>query len=61
MKMSGLTREEAKAMFRKSKFVQDLVKAIKNEEQKKAEITNYNFPKFERSELIDASQTQIFK
>ena len=23
--------------------------------------TNYNFPKFERSELIDTSQTQIFK
>lgn len=24
-------------------------------------LTNYNFPKFERSELIDTSQTQIFK
>ncbi len=23
--------------------------------------TNYNFPRFERSELIDTSQTQIFK
>ena len=23
--------------------------------------TDYNFPKFERSELIDTSQTQIFK
>ena len=38
MKMSGLTREEAKAMFRKSKLVQDLVKAIKNEEQRKPKL-----------------------
>lgn len=24
-------------------------------------VTDYNFPRFERSELIDTSQTQIFK
>ena len=24
-------------------------------------ITNYNFPRYERQELIDTSQTQIFK
>ena len=39
-------------------FKKETEESTSNSEDK---IIDYNFPKFERSELIDTSQTQIFK
>ena len=46
-------------------FIQGYIAGAEPRENRIAELKNkvvdYNFPKFERSELIDTSQTQIFK